>query len=97
MIHNRKALTAKAAEDGPLWVANITKVTLDREYCIVKSGEDGTPYKAYFGPGKPVYRFDIRTPSGRTINTDYIRATTIRSVLRAIKLRYPTVQGEKDI
>ena len=92
-----KCLYIKAAEDGPLWVANITKVALDRDHCIVKTGEDGTPYKAYFGPGKPVYKFDIRTPSGRTIDTDYIRAPTIRSVLRAIKLRYPTVQGEAAI
>ena len=84
-------------EDGPLYVANIMRVTLDRDGCIVKTAEDGTPYKAFFGKGKPLFRFDIRTPSGRTINTDYIRAPTIRSVVRHIMVRYPTVKGVQDV
>ena len=96
-MRRNKYLYAKAAEDGPLWVANITKVELDKEFCITRTSEDGTPYKAFFGKGKPVYKFDLRTPSGRTIATDYIRAPTIRSVLRAITVRYPTVQGEIGI
>jgi hypothetical protein len=97
MIRKRLDLRTKHPIDIVLWVANIKKVRLDKDHCVRGRQVDKQPYKIYWGPGLPVYSYELRTSTGRTISVEYIRAKNIRHVLPRIQEYWPSVQGVKTI
>jgi hypothetical protein len=89
--------TYKNPTDDILWIANIKKIRLDKNYCITSRDAHGKTYKIFWGKGLPLYSYSLRTNSGRTISTEYVRAKSIHHVLSAAREYWPTIQGVKDL
>ena len=100
-MHKRHSILiwSKQPDDLPLWVANLKKIKLSKNgYALgLKKDINGVIYHPYFGKGLTVYQFDLRTDSGRTIGTEYIRARNPTNALNKIKKFWPTVKGVKLI
>ena len=96
-MRRNKHLTKQVPDSLPLWVANITKVKLDKQFMSSHIDAYKKPYKRYWGPRVTVYQYDIRTQSGRTITTEYITARNPRQALTRIRVYWPSVVGVKLI
>jgi hypothetical protein len=89
---NRNLYTKRPA-DLPLYVADLRHVKLDKDYCTTHIDAYNKRYKMYWGKGLAVYRYSLRTQSGRTISTEYIRARSPKHAVMRIKETWPTTLG----
>jgi len=97
-MRNNRHLFKKVPMDLPLYIANIRKVRLDKNYCTTRKDSNQKTYKVYWGKGLPVYCYDLRATSGRTISAgEFIRAKNIHDVPRRVMEYWTTVQGVKLI
>jgi hypothetical protein len=83
--------------DTDLWIADIKKVRLDKNYCTTNKDAYGKTYKIYWGKGLGLYSYNLRTKSGRTISVEYVRAKSIHHVLIEAKKYWKTLREVKNI
>lgn len=92
----------KQPVDLPLWIADLRLVKLTKHGFARgqenhKSKNQEGNKAAYWGPGLPVYVYNLRTERGRTISKEYIRARNPRDAIKRIREYWPSVQGIKSI
>jgi hypothetical protein len=94
---NRAVMRSKQPLDTDLWISDIKKVRLDKNYCVTKKDAYGKTYKQFYGKGLGLYSYSLRTKSGRTISIEHVRAKSVRHVLDEAKKYWKTLRGIKDL